>query len=330
MMKNTLLSLEAKGEERHVWRRSDLQGYLHKYGTLFFFVLLLILNTFITPNFLSVGTLRNLLLQVYPIMLVSLGMTLVISSGGIDISVGAIMSIAASVTARLYSSGFGLIPSLIAGLLAACVCGFFNGFMVARFHIQPIVITLILMIAGRGLAQIILGELFLSFYGTPFAELGIYRIGNVIPIQVIIMLLLIAVIGFIVRTTVFARHVEAIGDNYRATRLSGVNIPLVIIGVYVICGALCGVAGILEAARINAVNAASLGLLIELDAIAAVAIGATPFSGGKARVMGTVIGALIVQLVTIIVNMNNIQFHYSLVIKAIIIILALYLQKERV
>jgi len=143
------------------------------------------------------------------------------------------------------------------------------------------------------------------------------------------MLILITAIGFIVRTTVFARNVEAIGDNYRAARLAGANIPLVIMGVYVICGFLCGVAGILEAARINAVNAASLGLLIELDAIAAVAIGATPFSGGKARVMGTVIGALIVQLVTIVVNMNNIQFHYSLVIKAIIIILALYLQKER-
>ena len=176
-MKNNILSSKATGGRKHVWK-SDLQGYLNKYGTLFFFVLLLVLNTFITPNFLSVGTLRNLLLQVYPIMLVSLGMTLVISSGGIDISVGAIMSIAGSVTARLYSSGFGLVASLIAGLLAACLCGFFNGFMVALFHIQPIVITLILMIAGRGLAQIILGELFLSFYGTPFAELGSYKIGN--------------------------------------------------------------------------------------------------------------------------------------------------------
>ncbi len=308
--------------------KSDLRGYFHTYGTLFFFLLLLVVNTFITPNFLSGGTLRNLLLQVYPIMLVALGMTLIISSGGIDISVGAIMSIAGSVTARLYNSGFGLVPSLVAGLLAACLCGLFNGVMVARFNIQPIVVTLIVMIAGRGLAQIILGELFLSFYGTPFADLGSYRIGNVIPIQAIIMLVFIAVIGFIVKTTVFARNVEAIGDNHRAARLAGVNIPLVLMGVYVIGGFLCGVAGIVEAARINAMNAADLGLLIELDAIAAVAIGATPFSGGKARVMGTVIGALIVQLVTIVVNMNNIQFHYSLVVKAIIIIVALYLQKE--
>jgi ribose transport system permease protein len=307
----------------------DLQRYLYKYGTLSFFVILLLSNAFITPNFVSYGTIRNLLLQVFPIMLVSLGMMMVISSGGIDVSVGVVMSISASVTVKLFSSGFGLPSSIIAGLSAACLCGLFNGVMIARFRIQPIVITLILMIAGRGLAQIILGELSISFYYTTLADLGSYKLGGLIPVQIIIMLVVIAVMGFIVKTTVFARHVEAIGDNYRASKLSGVNIPFVIIGVYVLGGALSGFAGIMEAARINSVNAASLGLMVELDAIAAVAIGGTPFSGGKARILGTVFGALIVQLVTIIVNMNNIQFHYSLVIKAIIIVLTLYLQRER-
>jgi len=307
----------------------DLQRYLYKYGTLSFFVILLLSNAFITPNFVSYGTIRNLLLQVFPIMLVSLGMMMVISSGGIDVSVGVVMSISASVTVKLFSSGFGLPSSIIAGLSAACLCGLFNGIMIARFRIQPIVITLILMIAGRGLAQIILGELSVSFYYTTLADLGSYKFGGLILVQIIIMLVVIAAMGFIVKTTVFARHVEAIGDNYRASKLSGINIPFVIIGVYVLCGALSGLAGIMEAARINSVNAASLGLMVELDAIAAVAIGGTPFSGGKARILGTVFGALIVQLVTIIVNMNNIQFHYSLVIKAIIIVLTLYLQRER-
>ena len=309
--------------------KRDLQKYLSKYGTLTFFVILLLSNAFITPNFASYGTIRNLLLQVFPIMLVSLGMMMVISSEGIDISVGAIMSIAASVTVKLYSSGIGLLPSIIAGLAAACLCGLFNGVMVARFRVQPIVITLILMIAGRGLSQIILGELSISFYYTTLSELGVYKVGGLIPIQIAIMLVVVMAMGFMVKTTVFARHVEAVGDNARAANLSGVNIPLVIIGVYVLCGALSGLAGIMEAARINSINAASLGLMVELDAIAAVAIGGTPFTGGKPRVLGTILGALIVQLVTIIVNMNNIQFHYSLVIKAIIIVLALYLQKER-
>ncbi len=309
--------------------KRDLQKYLSKYGTLTFFVILLLSNAFITPNFVSYGTIRNLLLQVFPIMLVSLGMMMVISSKGIDISVGAVMSIAASVTVKLYSSGIGLLPSIIAGLAAACLCGLFNGVMVARFRVQPIVITLILMIAGRGLSQIILGELSISFYYTTLSELGVYKVGGLIPIQVAIMLVVVMAMVFMVKTTVFARHVEAVGDNFRAANLSGINIPLVIIGVYVLCGALSGLAGIMEAARINSINAASLGLMVELDAIAAVAIGGTPFTGGKPRILGTILGALIVQLVTIIVNMNNIQFHYSLVIKAIIIVLALYLQKER-
>jgi ribose transport system permease protein len=261
-------------------------------------------------------------------MFVALGMTLVIASGGIDISVGAIMAIAGSVTAKLIVSGAGLALSFTAGLLAACLCGAFNGIMVARFRIQPIVITLILMIGGRGLAQIILGELFISFYDTPFAALGSLTVGRIIPVQIVVMAAGVAIMAFLVNGMKFGRSVEAIGDNSRAARLSGINIPVVLLQVYVACGLLAGVAGIVEAARINAVNAGSLGLYIELDAIASVAIGATPFSGGKARMLGTVIGALIVQIVTVSVNMNNIQFHYSLVIKAVVIILALYLQRE--
>ena len=328
MIKDSSISGKPSSMKGFAWKR-DLQRYLSKYGTLTFFVVLLLFNAFITPNFVSYGTIRNLLLQVFPIMLVSLGMMMVISSEGIDLSVGAVMAISASVTVKLYSSGIGLLPSIIAGLVAACLGGLFNGIMIARFRIQPIVITLILMIAGRGLSQIILGELSISFYYTTLSTLGAYKVGGLIPVQIVIMLVVIMVMGFIVKTTVFARQVEAIGDNYRASKLSGIDIPFVIIGVYVLCGALSGLAGIMEAARINSVNAASLGLMVELDAIAAVAIGGTPFTGGKARILGTVLGALIVQLVTIIVNMNNIQFHYSLVIKAIIIVMALYLQRVR-
>lgn len=305
-----------------------LQDYLSKYGALTFFVLMILINTFITPNFLQSGTLRNLLLQVFPIVAVSLGMTFVIASGGIDISVGSIMAIAGAVTARLFLAEFGVVTSILMGLCAAALCGFFNGFMVAVFRIQPIIITLILMIGGRGLAQIILGELFVSLYATPFTTLGSLKVWQGIPIQVIIMLFLVAFILFVARKTIFAKNVEAIGDNRRAARLSGISIPFSLISVYTLCGMLCGIAGIMGAARVNAMNAGSLGLLIELDAIAAVAIGGTPFTGGKPNVLGTVIGALIVQLVTVSVNMNNISFHYSLAIKALIIIFALYLQRE--
>jgi ribose/xylose/arabinose/galactoside ABC-type transport system permease subunit len=225
MNEKSALSSQSPSGKDFGWK-FDPRRYLYKYGTLTFFVILLISNAFITPNFVAYGTVRNLLLQVFPIMLVSLGMMMVISSEGIDISVGVIMSISASVTVKLFSLGYGLLPSVLAGLSAASLCGLFNGGMIARFRIQPIVITLILMIAGRGLAQIILGELSISFYYTTLADLGTYKAGGLIPVQFIIMLVVIIAMGFTVTTTVFARHVEAIGDNYRASKLSGIKYPV--------------------------------------------------------------------------------------------------------
>jgi ribose/xylose/arabinose/galactoside ABC-type transport system permease subunit len=203
-----------------------------------------------------------------------------------------------------------------------------NGILVARFKIQPIIVTLVVMIAGRGLAQIILGELFTSLLFTPFGDFGRLRLSGV-PVQIVIMSIVVAAMLFIAGKTSFAKRVEAIGDNSRAARLVGINTVAVTVSVYVLCGLLCAIAGNMEAARINGVNVGSLGVLIELDAIAAVAIGGTPFSGGKARIMGTVFGAIVVQLVTIIVNMNDIAFHYSLIFKALIVIIALWTQRKK-
>ena len=300
-----------------------------KHGTLFFFITLISLNAFITPNFIAMGTLNNTLVQVLPVMLVALGMTMVISSGGIDISVGAIMAISGAVSARLYTSGLGLTPALLCGVVAAYLCGFLNGILIARFRIQPIIVTLVVMIAGRGLAQIITGKLFTSLLFTPFGDFGRFRVAGVIPVQIVIMILVITAMLFVVRKTIYAKQVEAIGDNERAARLVGINTVSVTVGVYVLCGLLCAIAGNMEAARINGVNVGSLGLLIELDAIAAVAIGGTSFSGGKARIMGTVLGAIVVQLVTIMANMNDIAFHYSLIIKALIVVIALWAQGRK-
>ncbi len=299
------------------------------YGIIFFFLALIILNAFITPNFLSIGTLENTLVQVFPVMLVALGMTFVISSGGIDISVGAIMAISGAVSARLFTLGVGLAPSIGCGIVAAGLCGLLSGVLIAKFRIQPIIVTLVVLIAGRGLAQIVLGELFTSLLFTPFGDLGRVRLADAIPVQIVITLAAIAIMLFIARKTVFAKHVEAIGDNCRAARLVGINTVSVTIGVYVLCSILCGIAGNMEAARVNVVNVGSLGVLIELDAIAAVAIGGTPFSGGRARILGTVFGAVVVQLVTVIVNMNDIPFHYSLMFKALIVVIALWAQGKK-
>lgn len=322
-------SADTPALENSAWKSIRARDLFNRHGTLIFFLALIVFNAIITPNFMSLGTLSNTLVQVFPVMLVALGMTMVISSGGIDISVGAIMAISGAVLARLYTSGLGLAPALFCSVAAACLCGFLTGVLIARFKIQPIIVTLVVMIAGRGLAQIILGELFTSLLFTPFGDFGRYRMGGVIPIQIVLMVPVIAAMFLVVRKTNFAKRVEAIGDNERAARLVGINTVFVTVGVYVLCALLCAIAGNMEAARINGVNVGSLGVLIELDAIAAVAIGGTPFSGGQAMIMGTVLGAIVVQLVTIMVNMNDIPFHYSLIFKALIVVIALWAQRKK-
>lgn len=292
-------------------------------------VFILAINAAFTPHFVDTGTLRNFLLQIHPTLLVAIGMTLVIATGGIDISVGAVMALSASVTGRVYTAGAGLVPALLAGIATGCACGLFNGFLVAKFRIQAIIVTLILMIGGRGLAQIVLGELFLSTYGTGISTLGSFTFFGLVPIQVVIMAVVSGLALFAVERTLFGRYIQTLGDNPNAARLVGIRIPVYLMMVYTICGLLSGVAGILEGARINAINAGTLGLLIELDAIAAVAIGATAFQGGKPLIGGTLVGASIVQLITMMVNMNDIPFNYSLIVKAAIVIGALYIQRER-
>jgi ribose transport system permease protein len=292
-------------------------------------LLVLLLNALVTPNFLDGGTLRNFVLQIYPTLLIALGATLVIATAGIDISVGAVMALSASVAVRLQGAGLGLAGSLLGGIAAAGACGAFNGLLVAKLRIQPIIVTLILMIGGRGLAQIILGELALSTYGTSISTLGSFTLFGVLPVQLLIMVLCVGLALFAVEKTVLGRHLEALGDNPSAARLVGIRIPAYIALTYVVSAVLSGVAGIMEGARMNAINAGTLGLLIELDAIAAVAIGGTAFSGGKPRIVGTLVGASIVQLITMMVNMNDISFHWSLIVKAAIVVGALYLQRER-
>jgi ribose transport system permease protein len=320
---------DAPALEESFWKSVDWKEFFNKYGTVVFFAVLIVFNAFKTPNFVSPGTLKNTLVQVFPVMLVALGMTMVISSGGIDISVGAVMAISGAVMARLYSSGVGLAPALLCSVVAACLCGLFSGVLITRFKIQPIIVTLGVMIAGRGLAHIIAGKLSTSLYMTSFGNFGSYWVGGVVPVQVALVVLAVGGMYLVVRKTNFAKRVEAIGDNPRAARLVGINTSLVIAGVYVLCAFLCAVAGNMEAARISCVNVGSLGRLIELDAIAAVAIGGTPFSGGRARILGTALGAVIVQLVTITVTMNKMPFEYSLVLKAVIVVVALWAQRKR-
>jgi galactofuranose transport system permease protein len=298
-----------------------------KYGALAVLIISILVNSILTPNFANINTVWNILIQVSTVMLVALGMTVVISSGGIDISVGAIMALASITGAKLL--GLGVFPAILIALLFAACFGAFSGFMVAHFRIQPIIITLTLMISVRGVAQVMNNSQLLNFTEPKFSYFGLHRFFGVIPIQVVIMAIAIGIIYFVIKKMTFGRYVEAMGDNYHASRLSGINTFMTTIAIYALSAAMAGGAGLLETARLSAADANAIGRLVELDAIAAVAVGGTPLNGGRANVMGTVIGALIMQILTVSVNMNNIPYSYALVIKSIIIIVAVYVQRDR-
>ena len=202
----------------------------------------------------------------------------------------------------------------------------FIGVLVSKFKIQPIIVTLIVMFAGRAVAQMIVGE-GISLMYTPFQELAQFKKAGV-PIQVMVMLLAVGVMLLVVKKTAFAKRVEAIGENPTAARLVGINIFSVTVGVYVLNGILCAVAGMMEAAE-GGEAYAKLGEYIELDAIAAVAIGGTSFSGGRARILGTVFGAIVVQLVPVLVGMDDMKYEYSLIFKAIVLIVAVWAQRGK-
>jgi galactofuranose transport system permease protein len=310
----------------------DLIG---RYGVFIALVLLILFNIAVTPNFLSWQTLNVNLTQVCAIVIVAVGMTLVIASGGIDLSVGSLMAIAGALAPLIFlgnliplpSHGVGLALAFTLPILAAAACGYFNGWLITRYHIQPIVATLVLFIAGRGIAQVMTNGNLQVFKDPVFQYIGLGRLFG-IPFQVVLMVVIVAAAAYLLKRTVFGRQILAIGGNAEAARLAGIPIRRVTRLVYVIAGALAGLAGLIVIARNSAADANLVGLGMELDAIAAVAVGGTPLTGGRATIIGTLAGALVIQLVRYTLLANGVPDAAALVVKAGLIVLAVWIQRR--
>lgn len=308
-------------------RRGKLAAMGPTYGALIALVMLVVSNAIFTENFATSSNLWNVLLQVSTVLIVAVGMTLVIATGGVDLSVGSSMAIAAAVASVLLDRGMGV--AIVAALIAALVVGMLNGALVAYVRVQPIVVTLATLIAGRGLAQVISRDGQLVTIDHPgFQTLGRSVLGPV-PVPVIIAVIVVAGAAFILRAMPFGRYVLAAGGNPAAARLAGVPVARTIVSVYVASALLAGLAGLIVAARLGASDAAKIGLNVELDAIAAVVVGGTALSGGRATIFGTVIGALIMQVIATSFNMLLVPYAWSLALKAAIIVIAVYLQRPK-
>ncbi|HWK48203.1 MAG TPA: ABC transporter permease [Stellaceae bacterium] len=312
------------------WRGGPLAGALLALGILVLF------NLIATPHFTSLQTLYVNLTQVTTIVIVAVGMTMVIATGGIDLSVGSLMAIAGALAPLIFAGRlFGMGPGLLADglafvlpVLAAMAFGTFNGWLVARFRIQPIVATLVLFIAGRGIAQVMTNGNLQAFHNASFYALGLGRVLGV-PVQVWLMMAVVGAATWVMGRTLYGRQLLAVGGNEAAAQLSGLPVARIKIIVYAVSGLLSGIAGLIVIAINSSSDANLVGLGMELDAIAAVAVGGTALTGGRASIIGTLLGALIIQLLRYTLLSHGVPDAAALVVKATVILAAVYLQQVR-
>ena len=310
------------------WRRVQWTTWGQRYGALAALIVLFVYNAVDTPFFLTRSSLLFVLLrQAAPIAIVAVGMAIVIGTAGIDLSVGSVMAIAGQVGATLVLHDHPFLLAIIAALLVSAVCGLFNGTLVARFGVQPIIATLILFIAGRGIAQLITGGELQPLSNPDFQWIGLARPFGV-PAQVIIAFLVAVVAWLVMRLTVYGRHVLAVGGNEAASRLAGVPAGRVKLLAYVVCAVLAGLVGLISVSATYASDANNTGVGMELDAIAAVAVAGTPLTGGKVTVWGAVVGAVMLKLLQNTLIAHGITKEVAQMIEGAVIVAALWLQRN--
>ena len=313
--------------------KQDKMALVQKYSAIAMLLFFIVFNSIFTQNFFAVGTINNIITQICPTILCGMGMTLVISTGGIDISVGSVMALA-GVTIAQYMPKMGLIPALILACVVSVIVGCINGFCVGKLKLQAMVITLGMQLGIRGVAQVLCDGRDIYFnklgvVGEQLALWGSYKIAGFIPVQILPIVLSVVFVWILAEKTVLGRQIQAVGDSIKSSSLAGINAAKTLMIVYGLSSFFAAFAGVFQAARVTVAAGSSLGQLAELDAIAAVVIGGTPMSGGKAHVFGTVVGALIMQMITLTCVMNNIPDEYAQVLKALIIVFAVFIQREQ-
>jgi simple sugar transport system permease protein len=302
-------------------------------------LVLLALDALLVPGFFRLeikdghlyGALVDILNRAAPLMLAALGMTLVIATRGIDISVGAVVALSGTVAAMLiggnmvvnngvpeYVANTPMATALLAAFGVALLCGLWNGVLVAGIKLQPIVATLILMVAGRGLAQLLTDGQIVTVYYQPYFFLGSgYLLG--LPFSLYVVAAVFIATMLLTKKTALGLFIQAVGINPVAARLAGLRTASLIIFVYVFCSACAGLAGLLVTSNIKSADANNAGLLLELDAILAVTLGGTSLAGGKFSLAGSMIGALIIQTLTWTIYSLGVPPEVNMVVKALVV-----------
>ena len=314
----------------------DYKSTLVKFQSLIALLIMCIVLSLLSDKFMTVDNAWNVMRQISVNITISVGMTLVILTAGIDLSVGSILALCGAITAGLLKNGiempdfnlfigFTLLGAILVGVIAGAGLGFFNGWAITRFNVPPFVATLAMLTIARGLTMLWTGGFPITGLGENFAFIGTgWFLGIPMPVWISAVIVLIAVI--ITNKTKLGRYIYAVGGNESASRLSGINIKKVKIIVYSIAGVLAAVGGIMVTSRLDSAQP-NAGLSYELDSIAAVVIGGTSLSGGRGSVLGTVQGALIIGVLNNGLVLLNVSPFWQQVIKGLVILLAVILDK---
>jgi len=303
-------------------------------------LILLAVNAAFNPGFLRLewrdghlyGSLVDILNRAAPLVLVTLGMTVVIATRGIDISVGAVVAIAGAMAAFLIGGAvdgattrFPVWVAVAGALALALACGLWNGALVAGVGMQPIIATLILMVAGRGIAQLITNGQIITVYYKPFFFLGGgYLLG--LPFSVFIAAAVFLAMYLAATRTALGLFIQAVGINPAAARMAGVRARRLVMGAYAVCGLCAGLAGIIICSNVKSADGNNAGQLLELDAILAVTLGGTLLTGGRFSLVGSVIGALIIQTLTYAIYSLGVPPEINLVVKAVVVFAVMLMQ----
>jgi len=310
--------------------------------------LMVMVNFYFNRDFFSIkivngglfGSVIDILNRAAPIMLIAMGMTLVIATRGIDISVGATVAISGAIAAALiggsleikdgvqsYVSNTPMSLAIIAALGVGLLCGLWNGFLVAGVGMQPIIATLILMVAGRGVAQLITDGQIVTVYYEPFFFFGNgFFLG--VPFAIYLVVAVAIALLLLVHRTALGLFIQAVGLNPIAARFSGISARALIFWVYGFCGVTAAIAGVIVASNVKSADGNNAGLMMELDAILAVALGGTSLDGGRFSLIGTLIGALILQTLQYAIYSLGVPPEINLVVKAVVVFLVCLIQSE--
>ncbi|WP_245208052.1 ABC transporter permease [Sediminibacillus dalangtanensis] len=314
-------STEMSNKNRHLsWLWSE-------YSVIIAFVVIFVLASLLNPRFLDVNNQLNILMQVSIIGIVALGMTIVMLSGGIDLSVGSVLALVGVVSILSLNATGSILLAIVTAFIVGSFAGLLNGLMVAKGRIASFIATLGMMAGARSIA------LYIADGGSISGEVSSFTvIANselwIIDYPIIIFLVMTGLVYVLMQKTRFGRYVYAIGSNEKAALLSTIRVDRVKIGVYSLAGLLVSIAAIIETSRLNSISSSSSGQAYELDAIAAVIIGGTRMTGGRGKVLGTFFGVLILGILNNMMNLMNVSPHLQGFVKGLIIIVAVVFQKR--